>query len=144
MCSKCFREHQKRETPTSPSVAPKPELLVPELVVKEEKETETSTLSSLGNDVSVKVEEVGSSMTMKTEAVEDGTPKKKVQTNTGRCFSCPKKVGLLGFKCQCGYVFCEKHRYSDKHECDFDWRARAQEHLSKANPVVKADKVQRI
>merc|ERR1719232_1258151 len=31
-----------------------------------------------------------------------------------------KKVGLTGFTCRCGGLFCSIHRYSDKHECKFD------------------------
>merc|ERR1719232_207314 len=33
---------------------------------------------------------------------------------------CKKKVGLTGFTCRCGGLFCSIHRYSDKHECKFD------------------------
>eukprot|EP00250_Pteridium_aquilinum_P009768 c18920_g2_i1 orf=117-755(+) len=61
-----------------------------------------------------------------------------------RCFSCRKRVGLTGFKCRCGDVFCAVHRYSDKHDCSFDYKAVAQSIIAKANPVVKADKVAKI
>merc|ERR1711963_1307758 len=30
-----------------------------------------------------------------------------------RCLSCKKKVGLTGFTCRCGGLFCSIHRYSD-------------------------------
>ncbi|KAM7271255.1 hypothetical protein ACFE04_030469 [Oxalis oulophora] len=61
-----------------------------------------------------------------------------------RCTSCRKRVGLTGFKCKCGDLFCSTHRYSDKHECPFDYRAAAQDAISKSNPVVKADKINKI
>merc|ERR1719237_837900 len=32
-----------------------------------------------------------------------------------------KKLGLTGFTCRCGGLFCSIHRYSDKHQCDFDY-----------------------
>merc|ERR1711936_1425680 len=32
-----------------------------------------------------------------------------------------KKVGLTGFTCRCGGLFCSIHRYSDKHDCTFDY-----------------------
>jgi len=61
-----------------------------------------------------------------------------------RCISCRKRVGLLGFKCRCGGVFCATHRYSDKHGCWFDYKAAGKDAIAKANPVVKAEKVEKI
>lgn len=67
---------------------------------------------------------------------KDGGPK--------RCFTCRKRVGLTGFNCKCGNIYCGAHRYSDKHECAFDYRRAGQEAIAKANPVVKADKLDKI
>lgn len=61
-----------------------------------------------------------------------------------RCFSCKKRVGLTGFKCRCGNTFCSLHRYSDKHSCTFDYKTAGRDAIAKANPVVKADKVDKI
>lgn len=61
-----------------------------------------------------------------------------------RCGTCKKRVGLTGFKCRCGNFFCASHRYSDKHECQFDYRTAAREAIAKANPVVKAEKLDKI
>jgi len=47
-----------------------------------------------------------------------------------RCMSCKKKVGLLGFHCRCGGTYCEKHRYSDKHDCTFDYKAHGRDQVS--------------
>ncbi|KAJ8903145.1 hypothetical protein NDN08_004257 [Rhodosorus marinus] len=141
MCSKCFREHEKRENLlASPRVSTEAPVV--------EKPTETEMRVDVGVDVAQEVidertiEEKDS--VEKMEEVVEEPPTKRVQKNTSRCFACRRKVGLLGFKCQCSYVFCGEHRYSDKHDCDFDWKARAQERLIRANPVVKADKVQKI
>lgn len=71
-------------------------------------------------------------------------PPRKVQKNTKRCFSCKKKIGLTGFQCHCGYFYCSEHRYSDKHDCDYDYQANAREQLEKANPVVVASKLEKI
>ncbi|KAG2229668.1 hypothetical protein INT48_008900 [Thamnidium elegans] len=49
---------------------------------------------------------------------------KPVQTNKGRCFKCRSKVPLAkqaANKCRCGYVFCDTHRYPDRHDCDIDY-----------------------
>lgn len=69
---------------------------------------------------------------------EDGKKKKN------RCGACKKKVGLTGFTCRCGGLFCSIHRYSDKHECGFDYKAMGAEEISKSNPVVVAQKVAKI
>uniref|UniRef100_A0A8C1ZCI5 Zinc finger, AN1-type domain 5b n=1 Tax=Cyprinus carpio TaxID=7962 RepID=A0A8C1ZCI5_CYPCA len=61
-----------------------------------------------------------------------------------RCFMCRKKVGLTGFDCRCGNLFCGLHRYSDKHNCPYDYKAEAAAKIRKENPVVVADKIQRI
>merc|ERR1712038_409854 len=61
-----------------------------------------------------------------------------------RCWLCEKKVGLTGFACRCGGLFCSAHRYSDEHQCTFDYRALAAREISTNNPVVVAEKVAKI
>ncbi|RID49410.1 hypothetical protein BRARA_H00211 [Brassica rapa] len=61
-----------------------------------------------------------------------------------RCATCNKRVGLTGFKCRCGDLFCGTHRYADIHNCSFNYHAAAQEAIAKANPVVKAEKLDKI
>ncbi|XP_004072558.1 AN1-type zinc finger protein 5 [Oryzias latipes] len=61
-----------------------------------------------------------------------------------RCFMCRKRVGLTGFDCRCGNLFCGIHRYSDKHNCPYDYKAEAAAKIRKENPMVVADKIQRI
>uniref|UniRef100_A0A4W5PJZ3 Zinc finger AN1-type containing 6 n=1 Tax=Hucho hucho TaxID=62062 RepID=A0A4W5PJZ3_9TELE len=65
-------------------------------------------------------------------------------TKKNRCFSCRKKVGLTGFDCRCGNVFCSMHRYSDIHNCTFNYKADAAEKIRKANPVCVGEKIQKI
>ncbi|CAN1186140.1 Zinc finger A20 and AN1 domain-containing stress-associated protein 1 [Linum perenne] len=60
-----------------------------------------------------------------------------------RCLSCNKRVGLTGFKCKCGSTFCGSHRYPENHDCDYDFKKAGRNAIAKANPVVKADKVDR-
>ncbi|XP_037608905.1 AN1-type zinc finger protein 5-like [Sebastes umbrosus] len=73
-----------------------------------------------------------------SKAPEPLKPKK------ARCFMCRKKVGLTGFDCRCGNLFCGLHRYSDKHNCPYDYKAEAADKIRKENPVCVADKIQRI
>ncbi|XP_056322612.1 AN1-type zinc finger protein 5b [Danio aesculapii] len=78
--------------------------------------------------------------TAEEETKTTGAPKPK----KNRCFMCRKKVGLTGFDCRCGNLFCGLHRYSDKHNCPYDYKAEAAAKIRKENPVVVADKIQRI
>ena len=66
------------------------------------------------------------------------------QKNRSRCFSCNKKVGLLGFECRCGYVYCSNHRHAMDHACTFDYATFDREKLAKANPVVAPSKLDRV
>lgn len=61
-----------------------------------------------------------------------------------RCSVCSKRVGLTGFRCRCGELFCGEHRYSDCHDCSFDYKAAARDAIARANPVVRAAKIARI
>uniref|UniRef100_A0A096LQF7 Zgc:77486 n=1 Tax=Poecilia formosa TaxID=48698 RepID=A0A096LQF7_POEFO len=72
----------------------------------------------------------------------DQTPDKNKKKN--RCFSCRKKVGLTGFDCRCGNLFCAIHRYSDKHDCPYDYRSAAAARIRKENPIVVAEKIQKL
>lgn len=68
----------------------------------------------------------------------------KVKEGPNRCTTCRKRVGLTGFNCRCGNLFCAVHRYSDKHDCPYDYRGAAQDAISRANPVIRADKLDKI
>jgi hypothetical protein len=57
---------------------------------------------------------------------------------------CGKKLGLAAIKCKCGGIFCPVHRYSNEHNCDFDFRQAQQKALEQANPVVQGEKVTKI
>jgi hypothetical protein len=63
---------------------------------------------------------------------------------SNRCLTCRKKVGLTGFECRCGGLFCSTHRYSDKHNCSFDYRQLGAEEIRKNNPVVVSEKINKI
>jgi hypothetical protein len=56
-----------------------------------------------------------------------------VQRDRTRCWCCSRKCGLTGFTCRCGYVFCERHRHAEDHECDFDHQRLGQELIAKNN-----------
>lgn len=56
-----------------------------------------------------------------------GSVEKKKKKN--RCGACRKKVGLTGFECRCGGLFCGMHRMADGHSCTFDFKAAGKELL---------------
>ncbi|KAG2242352.1 hypothetical protein Bca52824_095804 [Brassica carinata] len=55
-------------------------------------------------------------------------PAAKPKEGPSRCTTCNKRVGLTRFKCRCGDLFCS-----------FKYHVAAQEAISKANEVAKAD-----
>ncbi|KAI3818678.1 hypothetical protein L1987_12493 [Smallanthus sonchifolius] len=67
-----------------------------------------------------------------------------VKKEVSRCSGCRKKVGLTGFRCRCGDLFCAEHRYSDRHDCSYDYKTTGREAIARDNPVVKAAKIVRI
>lgn len=72
----------------------------------------------------------------------DEVPPRKVQVKTSRCWTCNRKIGLTGFQCKCDYFFCAEHRYSDRHGCDFDYKAQGKQLLTKANPTIAPSKME--
>ncbi|TVU49559.1 hypothetical protein EJB05_00872, partial [Eragrostis curvula] len=51
-----------------------------------------------------------------------------------RCNICRKRVGLTGFRCRCGDLFCPRHRHSETHNCTFDYKTAGREEIARANP----------
>jgi hypothetical protein len=132
-CSKCYRDVQSRQ----------PNEIIPDVRTLLETETKQTPTSTPTPAPSSPAPSTPTPIPDTTEE-ENGDEPKKIQADTTRCWSCNKKVGLLGFKCRCDYVFCSMHRYSDKHTCSFDYKAMARANLQKANPVIKGAKVEKI
>ncbi|XP_047982098.1 zinc finger A20 and AN1 domain-containing stress-associated protein 5-like [Salvia hispanica] len=57
---------------------------------------------------------------------------------------CRKRIGLVGFRCRCGHMFCSEHRYSDRHDCSFDYKAAGRDAIAKENPVIRAAKLLKV
>ncbi|VFQ59332.1 unnamed protein product [Cuscuta campestris] len=68
----------------------------------------------------------------------------EVQLPANRCSACRKKVGLTGFRCRCGVTFCGTHRYPEMHGCAFNYKDAGREAIAKANPPIKALKLEKI
>ena len=53
----------------------------------------------------------------------------KKQKRCGYC-KCKKKLSLTALQCKCGKKFCMKHFNAEKHNCSFDFDARAKQYLN--------------
>ncbi|KAF9361855.1 Rab5 GDP/GTP exchange factor [Mortierella sp. AD094] len=59
------------------------------------------------------------------------------QVNKGRCYLCRAKIPLAKQainKCRCEFVFCDTHKATTKHDCDFDFAKMGKDLLMKNNP----------
>eukprot|EP00002_Diphylleia_rotans_P013503 TRINITY_DN2640_c0_g1_i1.p1 TRINITY_DN2640_c0_g1~~TRINITY_DN2640_c0_g1_i1.p1 ORF type:complete len:193 (-),score=30.90 TRINITY_DN2640_c0_g1_i1:583-1161(-) len=156
MCSKCYRDVCKAapSAPLSPptlpvsalSSSPSTASSIASSSITSSSITSPSTASSSIASSSVASSSIASpaiaSPAIASPALEISASPKTVPAN--RCFSCRRKVGLTGFKCRCDNVFCGDHRYADKHECPFDYKAHDRSQLEKANPAVVGAKIQKI
>lgn len=104
-------------------------------------ETATTTIQVPPNKDEKEEEGAAGGADATDSASPDTSPDKKKKN---RCHTCKKKVGLTGFMCRCGGLYCSLHRYSDKHQCTFDYKEHAQEQIRKNNPVIVAEKLQKI
>lgn len=74
----------------------------------------------------------------------DSAPTTPPAKKANRCHVCKKRVGLTGFTCRCGGLYCGEHRYDQAHDCTFDYKTMEREEIRKNNPVVVSDKIARI
>ncbi|XP_062452342.1 AN1-type zinc finger protein 5-like isoform X2 [Rhea pennata] len=86
----------------------------------------------------------GSLLEISQNTAEDKMASEKMKQKKNRCFTCRKKIGLTGFDCRCGNLFCAIHRYSDMHACPYDYKAEAAEKIRKENPIIVAEKIQKL
>lgn len=79
---------------------------------------------------------------LKKDTNTDEAPPAKREVN--RCSGCRRRIGLTGLRCRCGELFCADHRYSDRHDCSYDYKTAGREAIARENPVVKAAKIVKI
>jgi hypothetical protein len=68
----------------------------------------------------------------------------QIQKDITKCYQCDANIGLLGFKCKCGYKFCAKHRYEYIHDCTFDYKQFDRNRLEKQNVKFENKKISKI
>jgi len=156
LCSLCYKEALKKKQ-TPPQTAPSPpsvtaqammETAIPTIPVlqlppvsaatpiltTDSKKDMDNGLACSSNDSSL----------MDDGKKDDDDDDKDKSKKKNRCAMCRKKVGLTGFECRCGGLFCGIHRYSDKHNCSFDYRELGAQEIRRNNPVVVGEKIQKI
>ncbi|KAL1549304.1 zinc finger A20 and AN1 domain-containing stress-associated protein 6-like [Salvia divinorum] len=121
-CSKCYQDLCLKNSADSTSVFPAP----------------------LSGGSSPAHHAVPTVVSLPEKAQIHAAPMVAQQPTANRCSTCRKKVGLTGFRCRCGVTFCGTHRYPEKHGCTFDFKSMGREAIAKANPLVKAEKLERI
>ncbi|KAI3804345.1 hypothetical protein L1987_25817 [Smallanthus sonchifolius] len=124
-CSKCFRDIRIHEEQAASAKAAVDKLV--NTVVSFPLQTASDSSSSSGS-----------------EPLPAPAAVEVKEKTSNRCLTCNKKVGVIGFKCRCGDTFCGSHRYPEKHDCEFDFKKTGRDAIARANPVVRANKVDRI
>ncbi|XP_057807715.1 zinc finger A20 and AN1 domain-containing stress-associated protein 5 [Salvia miltiorrhiza] len=139
LCQKCFNATTAASTSataasTSPGAVAKP---LNHLLLEKSFRSSPSSLSLPER----RLASAGTSRDLKKEASVAAVPMKR---EVNRCSGCRRKVGLTGFRCRCGELFCADHRYSDRHDCSYDYKSAGREAIARENPVVKAAKIVKI
>ncbi|KVI09633.1 zinc finger A20 and AN1 domain-containing stress-associated protein 4-like [Cynara cardunculus var. scolymus] len=134
LCSKCYKDHCLKEQQMS-----KAKTAVEKSLSQPPQQPETYSSSSsfpVTSPSSVSSDQLTVAKTVSDPVVNPQT--------RNRCGSCRRRVGLTGFTCRCGTTFCGTHRYPEQHGCTFDFKTMGKEAIAKANPVVKAAKLEKI
>ncbi|RWS12328.1 AN1-type zinc finger protein 6-like protein [Dinothrombium tinctorium] len=87
---------------------------------------------------------VSPSQVQAVAANHENEPPKSEKKKKTRCTKCKVNVGVIGFPCRCGGIFCSVHRYANEHNCTFDYKEHGAEEIRKNNPQVVGEKIQKI
>ncbi|EXC20895.1 Zinc finger A20 and AN1 domain-containing stress-associated protein 4 [Morus notabilis] len=120
MCSMCYKEFLKREII---AVSLKPTITT----VDQHDDHASSSLASK-NDIVAHVSEINAQL-------------RELKIGKNRCKSCNKKVGLTGFNCRCGNLFCGRHRLPEAHACNVDYKTVPRRNDQDLAETIKSDKL---
>ncbi|KAL5553431.1 hypothetical protein UlMin_040832 [Ulmus minor] len=132
MCSKCYQNFLKEEFIAKYNIQINP---------PDSNNSQQSFFAELNT------KEFDQSRVLENSGDKDGSNLFSAGNSTGvkkRCNSCNKKVGLTGFSCRCGNLFCGLHRLPEAHGCGFDYKRAGRDVLAKQNPTCKGDKLDKI
>lgn len=94
------------------------------------KEKRTDSLETTSSETEI-TQETPVTREVEEVKVEVTVDPKTVQSNPLNCWKCDRRVGYMGFKCNCGYVFCGTHRHFRDHECTFDFKSHDRSKMKK-------------
>ncbi|MQM16817.1 hypothetical protein Taro_049781 [Colocasia esculenta] len=149
LCSKCYRDHRLKEDQEAAAKmavekslqASSPDLASSSSSISAATVPSSSASADLVPSLSLNQGE-SDSTTMVARPPAATAPAPAPQP--GRCMACRKRVGLMGFRCRCGDTYCGSHRYPEQHGCTFDFKSAGRDAIARANPVVRADKLDKI
>jgi len=152
LCSKCFRDQKKdgagAAVPSAPASVPAAAPVAEAVAAATEAvaaAAEAAAVCPAAAAVEVEEKEASSPSSAAVAAGADDASKRgddsPRKAKKPRCHACRKKVGMLGFECRCGHLFCAVHRHPDTHSCSIDYKAMDRERLRRDNQKVEADRV---
>ncbi|KAJ4705186.1 Zinc finger A20 and AN1 domain stress-associated protein [Melia azedarach] len=139
LCSKCYgdlylKEQQQASIKSS----------VENSLSASPSSTSTPFVGSLPDPLSLTQPDVAGKKEADVAVAAEQQQQQQPQMQPNRCSVCRKRIGLTGFKCRCGTSFCGTHRYPEKHGCTFDFKKFGREEIARANPLIKAEKLEKI
>ncbi|XP_009081982.1 PREDICTED: AN1-type zinc finger protein 6-like [Acanthisitta chloris] len=147
MCSVCYKEFLQRQQSSDRISPPAPSHSAPSstlLVRASDSSCNKMNACFIKKGCKTLASVSGTLLEVSQSTAEGKTASEKPKPKKNRCFTCRKKIGLTGFDCRCGNLFCAIHRYSDMHACPYDYKAEAAEKIRKENPIVIAEKIQKL
>ncbi|XP_005410449.1 PREDICTED: AN1-type zinc finger protein 6 isoform X2 [Chinchilla lanigera] len=142
MCSVCYKEHLQRQNSSSGRISPPAASVgslseaLPAQCTDGSVPEPPSVLASTSSCVQP------SSVSNQPLLPESVASSQVDSTSVDK--AAPETEDLQGFECRCGNVYCGVHRYSDVHNCSYNYKADAAEKIRKENPVVVGEKIQKI
>ena len=96
-------------------------------------------MTDLNNNIKISVIEKSPKL-LEIDKNKDNTEQKVIIKNKSNkntnCLVCNKKLKLTVIKCKCENYYCDFHRYSDRHNCEFDYKSSGKVELEKKNPTI--------
>ncbi|XP_023513388.1 zinc finger A20 and AN1 domain-containing stress-associated protein 3-like [Cucurbita pepo subsp. pepo] len=139
LCSKCYRDLQMKEQQSSSAKLALNQTLTSAVSSSSFSDAALLDLKPASTEANQPLVEVAEKAQTRAEVAPE-----PAQQQPSRCMTCRRRVGLTGFKCRCGMVYCGTHRYPEQHGCEFDFKQMGKDQIAKANPVVKGEKLQKI
>ncbi|KAG5541851.1 hypothetical protein RHGRI_021634 [Rhododendron griersonianum] len=130
-------ERERRDRAQGPHAHPTPPKLDPTSTSANSFVTDQAIRSAPGLDRSGPDAEIAppppppTRRQQQTAAAAEAAERREVN----RCSGCRRKVGLTGFRCRWGDLFCSEHRYCDRHDYSYDYKAAAREAIEQEHPA---------